>query len=134
MSKMQDHLDLKKPSEKSFGIVFSIVFLLYTIYQLLIYQKFHFWSIALSILLLILAYFFSRILILPNKYWFKFGITLGSIVSPIIISIIYFVTVIPTGVVMRLLGKDLLKQNFNKKARSYWVERNEPIGSMKNQF
>ena len=131
---MQDHLDLKKPSEKSFGIVFSIVFLLYTIYQLLIYQKFHFWSIALSILLLILAYFFSRILILPNKYWFKFGITLGSIVSPIIISIIYFVTVIPTGVVMRLLGKDLLKQNFNKKARSYWVERNEPIGSMKNQF
>jgi hypothetical protein len=71
---------------------------------------------------------------LPNKLWFKFGIFLGSIIAPIVILIVYFITVIPTGLIMRLLGKDLLRQKLDKNTKSYWIERREPIGSMKNQF
>ena len=71
---------------------------------------------------------------LPNKLWLKFGLLLGSIVAPIVMSFVYFVTVVPTGLIMRLLGKDLLTQKLDKNAKSYWIERSEPMGSMKNQF
>jgi hypothetical protein len=59
---------------------------------------------------------------------------LGSIITPIGISVIYFIVLVPMGIIMRLLGKDLLKQKLDKNAKSYWIERSEPIGSMKNQF
>ena len=75
-----------------------------------------------------------RVLILPNKIWFKFGMLLGSIIAPIVMALVYFITVLPTGFIMHLLGKDLLKQKLDKSAKSYWIERTEPIGSMKNQF
>jgi hypothetical protein len=75
-----------------------------------------------------------NVLSLPNKLWFKFGIVLGSIIAPIIMALVYFLTVLPTGFIMRLLGKDLLKQKLDKKDKSYWIERSESMGSMKNQF
>jgi hypothetical protein len=83
---------------------------------------------------LLLALLAPRILSSPNKLWFKFGLLLGSIVAPIVMALIYFVTILPTGLIMRLLGKDLLKPKLDKNAKSYWIERTEPVGSMKNQF
>jgi len=74
------------------------------------------------------------VLELPNKLWFKFGMLLGSIIAPVVMALVYFITVVPTGLIMRLLGKDLLKQKLDKNAKSYWIKRSEPIGSMKNQF
>ena len=81
-----------------------------------------------------LAFAAPKTLILPNKLWFKFGMLLGSFVAPIVMALVYFATVLPTGLIMRLLGKDLLKKRLDKNAKTYWIERSEPMGSMKNQF
>ena len=59
---------------------------------------------------------------------------LGSIIAPIVMAFVYIVTVLPIGLIMRLLGIDLLRQKLDKDTKSYWIERDEPIGSMKNQF
>ena len=79
------------------------------------------------------AFFYPKILKLPNKIWFKFGLLLGMIVSPVVMGIIFFLTVTPTGIIMRLLGKDILKQ---KKTRldSYWINKEKNQSSMENQF
>ena len=134
MSEMINHISTEKSSEKSFGIVFSIVFLVIALYPLTNSDNFHIWAIIISALFLLLAFIMPQILALPNKLWFKFGILLGSITAPIVMALVYFIAVLPTGLIMRLLGKDLLKQKLDKNAKSYWIERTEPMGSMKNQF
>jgi hypothetical protein len=128
------HIPTEQSSPKSFGIVFSIVFLIVALYPLSNSEDLRIWALVVSAIFLLLAYVSPKILSFPNKLWFKFGMLLGSIIAPIVISIVYFITVLPTGLIMRLLGKDLLKQKLDKNAKSYWVERSEPIGSMKNQF
>jgi len=124
----------KKPSERSFGIVFSVVFLIIALYPLLDSQPIYLWSLIVSIALLFVAFVFPKLLTVANNLWFKLGIALGSIVSPLVMALIYFLVVLPTGIVMRALGKDLLRQKLDKNAHSYWIERNEPTSSMKNQF
>ena len=124
----------KQPSEKSFGIVFSIVFLIVALYPLINSEGLRIWALVASIIFFFLAFIAPKVLVFPNKLWFKFGLLLGSIVAPIVMAIVYFVTVLPTGLIMRILGKDLLKQKPDKNAKSYWIERSEPMGSMKNQF
>jgi hypothetical protein len=122
------------PTEKSFGLVFSIVFLIVALYPLIISSSLRIWALVISIIFFLLAFLAPKILVLPNKLWFKFGLLIGSIVAPIVMALVYFVTVVPTGLIMRLLGKDLLKPKLDKNAKSYWVKRTEPMGSMKNQF
>ena len=122
------------PTEKSFGVVFSIVFLIVSLYPLINSESFRIWALVVSIIFFLLAFLAPKILVLPNKLWFKFGLLIGSIVAPIVMALVYFVTVLPTGFIMRLLGKDLLKQRLDKNDKSYWIERKDPIGSMKNQF
>ena len=121
-------------SEKSFGIVFSIVFLIVALYPLSNSEDIRLWALIVSAVFLLLAFVVPNVLSLANKLWFKFGILLGSIIAPIVMALVYFLTVLPTGLIMRLLGKDLLKQKLDKSSESYWIERNEPMGSMKNQF
>jgi Mg2+/Co2+ transporter CorB len=125
---------VNKSSPKSFGIVFSIVFLVVALYPLVNSEGVRFWAVIVSVVFLLLAFVTPKVLTLPNKLWFKFGMLLGSIIAPIVMALVYFVTVLPTGLIMRLLGKDLLKQKLDKNAKSYWIERSEPMGSMKNQF
>jgi hypothetical protein len=127
-------VEINKSSPKSFGIVFSIVFLIIAIYPLINSENFRIWALIVSTIFLLLAFALPKMLILPNKLWFKLGILLGSIIAPIVMALVYFVTVLPTGLIMRLLGKDLLKQKLDKNVKSYWIERSEPMGSMKNQF
>ena len=122
------------PTEKSFGLVFSIVFLIVALYPLINSEGLRVWAFVVSIVFFLLAFIAPKILVFPNKLWFKFGLLIGSIVAPIVMAFVYFVTVLPTGLIMRLLGKDLLKQKLDKNAKSYWIERKEPMGSMKNQF
>ena len=121
-------------TEKSFGIVFSIVFLIVSLYPLINSESFRIWALVVSFSFVSLAFLAPKILSIPNKLWFKFGILLGSIIAPIVMALVYFITVLPTGIIMRLLGKDLLKQKLDKNTKSYWIERKEPMGSMKNQF
>ena len=134
MSEITSHTAINKSSEKSFGVVFSIVFLIIALYPLASSASIHIWALAVSAIFLLFAFLAPSILILPNKLWFKFGMLLGSIVAPIVMALVYFITVLPVGLIMRLLGKDLLKQKLDKSAKSYWIERRNPIGSMKNQF
>ena len=134
MSGTSNNLPVEESSPKSFGIVFSIVFLIVSLYPLTNFKGISIWALIISIIFLLLAFIAPKVLSLPNKLWFKFGLLLGSIVAPIVMAFVYFVTVLPTGLIMRLLGKDLLKQKLDKNAKSYWIERKEPMGSMKNQF
>ena len=133
MSEIASHVSTEQSSEKSFGVVFSIVFLIVALYPLINSEGLRIWALVVSIIFFLLAFLAPKILVLPNKLWFKFGLLIGSIVAPIVMAFVYFVSVVPTGLIMRLLGKDLLKQKLDKNAKSYWVKR-EPMGSMKNQF
>ncbi len=126
--------EIEQGSEKSFGIVFSIVFLIVAMYPLINSEDIRILALAISTIFLLLAFLSPQVLELPNKLWFKFGILLGSIIAPIVMALVYFLTVLPTGLIMRLLGKDLLRQKLDKNAKSYWIKRDEPMGSMKNQF
>tara|TARA_B110000238_G_C16130881_1_gene441383 strand:- start:428 stop:832 length:405 start_codon:yes stop_codon:yes gene_type:complete len=134
MSEASQNIPTEKPSEKSFGVLFSLVFLSISMYPLIASKYINIWALIVSIGFLLLAYLAPKVLIFPNKLWFKFGLLLGSIIAPIVMAIIYFITVVPTGIVMRLLGKDLLNQKLDINAKSYWIERTDSIGSMKNQF
>ena len=125
--------EIKISSNRSFGIVFFIVFLLIGTYPLLNNDHVRIWAIIISIVFLILGLLNSKILLPLNKIWFKFGILLGKIISPLIMGLIFFVVVTPIGLLMRLLNKDLLNLKFNK-SKSYWIEKNEPKSKMKNQF
>ena len=125
--------DIKISSNRSFGIVFFVVFLLIALYPLTYGGEIRIWSLIISIIFLILGLLNSKILAPLNKIWFKFGILLGKIVSPLIMGIIFFFVVTPTGFIMRLLGKDLLNLKYNKN-KSYWIEKNGPKSKMKNQF
>ena len=125
--------DVKISSNRSFGIVFFVVFLLITLYPLTYAGEIRIWSLIISIIFLILGLLNSKILAPLNKIWFKFGILLGKIVSPLVMGIIFFLVVTPIGFIMRLLGKDVLNLKYNKN-KSYWIEKNGPKSKMKNQF
>ena len=134
MTEISRHVSTEQSSEKSFGVVFAIVFLIVALYPLLTSAGLRSWALVVSIIFFLLAFIAPKVLVFPNKLWFKFGLLIGSIVAPIVMAFVYFVTVLPTGLIMRLLGKDLLKQKLDKNSKSYWVKRSEPMGSMKNQF
>ena len=125
--------DIKIGSNRSFGIVFFIVFLLISLYPLTNSQDIRFWSLFISLVFLFLGLINSKILNPLNKLWFKLGMFLGKIISPIIIGIIFFLVVTPTGLIMRILGKDLLNLKYNKN-QSYWIEKKGPKSKMNNQF
>jgi len=122
-----------KSSNRNFGIVFFVFFLIISLSPILIDNDIRYWSLILSIIFLILGLINSNILTPLNNLWFKFGIFLGKIISPIIMGIIFFIIVTPIGVIMRILRKDLLNLKFNNK-NTYWIEKNGPKSKMKNQF
>jgi len=125
--------DVKIGSNRSFGIVFFIFFLIIAIYPLIKDGELRLWSLFISIVFLFLGLVNSKILNPLNKLWFKFGIFLGKIISPLVMGIIFFLVVTPIGLLMRLLNKDLLNLRFNNNS-SYWIEKTEPKSKMKNQF
>ena len=125
--------DIKISSNRSFGIVFFIVFLLIALYPLTHNEEIRVWSSIISLIFLVLGLLNSKILTPLNKLWFKFGILLSKIISPLIMGIIFFLVVTPIGLLMRILGKDLLNLKYNNN-KSYWVEKNGPKSRMRNQF
>ena len=120
-------------SNKSFGIVFCIFFLIVSLYPLINDQGIRIWSLILSSIFFILGIQNSRLLTPLNILWFKFGILLGKFVSPIVMGLVFFLVVTPTGIIMRLFKKDLLKLKKNN-SNTYWINRSESKSDMKNQF
>ena len=125
--------DIKLGSNKSFGIVFFLVFLLVSLYPIINSESIRFWSLIISLIFLILGLLNSRLLTPLNKLWFKFGILLGKIVSPLVMGIIFFFVVTPIGFLMKIFKKDLLNLKFNND-KSYWIEKTGTKSKMKNQF
>ena len=125
--------DVKIGSNRSFGIVFFVVFLIIAIYPLINGDEIRLWFLITSLIFLFLGLVNSKILNPFNKLWFKFGIFLGKIISPLVMGIIFFLVVTPIGLLMRLLNKDLLNLRFNNNG-SYWIEKSGPKSKMKNQF
>ena len=120
-------------SNKSFGILFFVVFFLYGIWPILSSNEIRIWSLSMGIIFLILGLLNSKLLTPFYNLWIKLGTLLGRIVSPIVMFLVYFVFITPLAVIIRLFGKDLLRKKFNK-SPSYWIKRGKNIGTMKKQF
>ena len=128
------HHKIKAGNERSFGFVFAAIFAIIGLFPLWYGENIRLWACIITLIFLFFGIFLPKALIVPNKLWFKFGILLGSIVSPIIMGIIFFLAVTSTGMIMRLLGKDILNQKINKTIKSYWINKTKTVSSMKNQF
>jgi len=120
-------------SNKSFGLVFVAVFLIIALWPLLNGNEIRIWSICISLIFLFLTIIKSTILTPLNKIWNKFGLLLGTIISPLVMAAVFFLVVTPTAYIMRLRRKDLLNKLYSNKP-SYWIKRDRNITSMKKQF
>lgn len=137
MSDYTEHTSIKVGSEKSFGIVFALVFGSIALWPLFEGGSVRFWSLAVGGGFLLIAFVKPVILRPLNKLWFQFGLALGKIMTPIVMSFLFLVVVTPIALIMRAFGKDSLKLKLDSKAVTYWVDRAEPgplPGSMRNQF
>ena len=131
---MTSNSKIKTSSNRSFGLVFFVVFLIVALWPLKHEEDIRLWSLALSIIFFILGILNSKLLTPLNKLWFKFGIFLGVIVSPIIMGVVYFLVVTPMGILMRFLGKDLLNTRKVNNTSTYWIKRDKQQSTMKKQF
>lgn len=136
-SDLQEHSKVEVGSNRSFGLVFFVVFLLIGLFPLLGDGGVRLWSLIVAGVFLFFSFVFSEVLRPLNVLWFKFGMLLAKIVNPIVMFVIYILTIVPFGLGARLFGKDLLRIKIDKVRDSYWEER-EPPGpkpeSLKNQF
>ena len=123
----------KISSNRSFGILFSIIFAIIAFWPTINGNPLRLWSIPISVIFLVLGLLNSKLLNPLNIVWVKFGELLGRIIAPIVMAIIYFIIVTPIGLFMRLIGKDLLNIKFSK-SNTYWIKREKKVGSMKKQF
>lgn len=123
----------EKSSNRSFGIIFFIVFLLISVWPIMDGQAFRVWSLVISLIFLILGILNSKILTPLNLAWIKLGEILGRFIAPVVMAVIYFLIVTPIGLFMRIIGKDLLNLKFSQNS-SYWIKREKNLGPMKRQF
>ena len=124
----------KKSSNKSFGILFFVVFLGLGLWPLTNDNNPNIYLIIISIIFLILGLLNSKLLSPLNSFWIKFGELLGKIIAPMVMAIIYFLILTPISLIVRLFGKDLLGLKFSKKLKTYWIKRKKDLGSMDKQF
>jgi hypothetical protein len=125
---------IKISSNRNFGLIFFFVFLIVGLWPLLNEGSSRFWSIVIAVIFLILGLLNSKLLTPLNKLWFKFGLFLGSIVSPIVMGIVFFLVITPTGFIMKIMNKDLLNKKYDNKKKSYWINRAKTKNTMKQQF
>ena len=125
---------IKIGSNRSFGVVFFIVFIIISLWPLLNGGQIKIWFFLTALVFLVLGLINSKLLNPLNRLWFKFGMLLGAIIAPVVMGIVFFLVVTPTGLIMKILGKDLLGKKFKKNKKSYWIKRDKPAGTMKQQF
>ena len=120
-------------SNRSFGLVFFAFFLIVGLWPIFQYEDIRIWSIIAAFIFLILGILDSKYLTPLNRFWMKFGLFLGKIISPIVMGIVFFLVVTPIGIIMKIFRKDLLNIKHNQN-QSYWVHRKNKFGTMKKQF
>ena len=124
-------------SDRSFGVVFAIVFVVIAAWPLMAGNGVRTWAVVVAVAFALVAVALPSLLAVPNRLWMKFGLLLGKIVSPIALGILFFGVISPTGVLIRLIGKDPLRLKRDADAPSYWIAREPPgppPGSMTSQF
>ena len=121
-------------SNRSFGILFFIVFLILSLWPLKNGNNLNLYFLITSGIFLILGAINSKLLTPLNKTWIKFGEILGLIIAPIVMSLVYFVILTPVSLIVRLFGKDLLGLKFKKENETYWIKRKKNLTSMDKQF
>ena len=131
---MQRGSKIKVSSNKSFGLVFFIVFLIIAIWPLMYADPIRIWSVVVSLVFLILGLLDSKLLIPLNLLWFKFGNMLGAVIAPIAMAVVFFLVITPIGFIMKIVRIDSLNKKYDKKRKTYWIKRNLPINTMKRQF
>ena len=124
----------KQPSVRSFGILFFIVFIVIGLWPIISGGDIRFWSIIISLIFLILGVINSKILVPLNKYWTKLGEILGKIIAALVMMVIYFVIVTPIALLLKIFKKDILNLKLDSKINSYWIQKKQDLGPMKNQF
>jgi|TARA_B100000579_G_scaffold9081_1_gene6803 predicted membrane metal-binding protein len=126
--------EIKISSNKSFGLVFFVIFIIIALWPLLNDGNIRIWSIIVSIIFLILGLLNSKILTPFNKLWMRLGALLGIIVSPIVMGVVYFGIITPIGLIMKLFGKDVLNLKLDKNKKTYWTLKKKIPSKMKDQF
>ena len=124
----------KKSSNRSFGILFFIVFLAIGLWPLTKSENINYILISISIIFFILGILNSNFLTPFKNIWIKLGEILGKVIAPIVMALVYFVILTPVSLVVRIFGKDLLGLKISKNKNSYWIKRKKELGSMKKQF
>tara|TARA_B100000686_G_C16728773_1_gene939354 strand:- start:1248 stop:1658 length:411 start_codon:yes stop_codon:yes gene_type:complete len=131
----EKHRQIKAGTDRGFALTFAIVFLIVAAWPLTTGGgTIRLWALIAAILLLLIAIVVPNSIHFLNRVWFAFGISLGKIFTPIFTIAVFFLVVTPTGLIMRVLGKDLLCKKVDKSAKTYWIDRGPTSGSMKNQF
>ena len=125
---------MKRSSEKSFGILFFIVFAIIGLYPLLSFNFVRVWALVIALIFLFLGLTKPSVLKPLNTAWIKLGEILGKIIAPIVMLLIFFIVITPIGLMLRLFGKDILGLKFSEKVKTYWITRDKNIGPMKRQF
>ena len=131
---MLNNIKIEKSTNRSFGLVFFIVFLIIGLWPLANEGSVRFWSLIIALIFLFLGILNSKILTPLNVLWSKFGELLGIVIAPIVMGIIFFLVVTPTGLIMKMLGKDLLRNKFEKEEKSYWIKKEKIKSTMRQQF
>tara|TARA_B100001027_G_C16185333_1_gene293452 strand:- start:417 stop:812 length:396 start_codon:yes stop_codon:yes gene_type:complete len=131
---MNNKSNIKMSSNRSFGLVFFVVFLILGLWPVKSGGDINILLILISLVFLFLAIIKSKFLTPLNKLWFKFGIKLGAIIAPIVMGVVFFLVVTPIGIIMKITGRDLINKKINKNIKTYWLNRKKAVGSMKRQF
>ena len=129
--------EVKGSSDRTFGLVFAVLFAVIGLWPLLGGDAVRIWSLGLAVAFLARALVAPGLLAPLNRLWMRFGLLLHKVVSPLVLGLMFYATVTPIGLIMRLLGKDPLGRGFDPAAKSYWIERDPPgpaPETMKNQF
>ena len=124
----------KKSSNRSFGILFFLVFLGFGLWPLTKEMSPNIYLIIISVIFLILGLLNSKLLSPLNNLWIKFGEILGKVIAPIVMAVVYFLILTPISLLVRLFGKDLIGMKFSNNIKSYWIKRKKDLGTMDKQF
>jgi hypothetical protein len=128
---------VKASSNRAFGWVFVIVFLVIALWPLVFGGALRWWSLIVSGLLAVVTIAAPALLTIPNRLWLRFGLLLHRVISPVVLAIMFYIIVTPMGLLMRVFAKDALRLRHDAAAESYWIKR-EPPGpqpdSMPHQF
>jgi len=128
---------VKQGSERQFGLVFAAVFAFIGLIPLVGGDPPRWWALIPAVAFAAVAFAYPKVLKPLNFWWFKFGLLLHRIVSPVVLGLMYGLAVVPVGLAMRAFGKDILKLRFDRDAPSYWIDRSPPgpdPQTMKNQY